>query len=176
MPRMAEEPQAAKALTQAEGENNKPVYEVGFLIARTVGENGVAATLDKIRASIGDVEIISDGAPQKIQLAYTIEDNFTGKINKNTDAYFGWIKFAIKDEDGENDVSSLQSSLSNLKEILRFIVVKTAREDTMASAARAVWTSDRLEGQTLQKSPKEQERGGEVSDEELDRSIEALVQ
>ena len=62
-----------------------------------------------------------------------------------------------------------------MKEILRFILVETTREDSIAAPRRAVFSSDRLEGKTIEKRPGAVEKGGKVSDEELDKSIEALV-
>jgi hypothetical protein len=61
--------------------------------------------------------------------------------------------------------------------VLRYLLVQTVREEE-APARRAVFTSDRLEGETLKKpvAPAEEPtKGGEVSEEELDKSIDAIV-
>jgi hypothetical protein len=54
------------------------------------------------------------------------------------------------------------------------LLVETVRED-VAPTRRAVFTSDRLEGETLKKPVAEAEKPAEVSEEELDKSIDALV-
>ena len=132
------------------------------------------AVADKIRAEIkkNDAEIITERAPQKITLAYTVERPVSGGVKeKHGSAYFGSIKFATEPE----HIQALQGMLRGMKEVLRFIVVETMREEIIATPRRAVFSSDRLEGKTIEKRPGALEKSGQVSDEELDKSIEALV-
>ena len=164
---MAEMSQADMASTQATAEA-RPVYEVGFHLLPSIPEEGVAERVEKIRALLGDAEIISDGFPQKMTLAYTIERAAGGRREKFTQAYFGWIKFATD----RGNVEPLQEKLRSMGEVLRFILIETVRETE--THKRAVFQSDRLEGKTLEKH-REAEKGGQVSEEELDKSIESLT-
>jgi len=157
--------------SQAPAKDPTPVYEVGFHVVPTVGDDGVGAIVEKIRTAIGESEFIAEGFPQKMTLAYTIERASQGKREKYNEAYFGWIKFATARE----HIPALEAALRNMKEVLRSLIIETVREDLTVRQTRAVFTSDRLEGQTLKKVPTEREERGEVSDEELDKSIEALV-
>lgn len=189
MPCMEETSRAEDALTQAThasaeasaGEasdnENRPVYEVGFHVVPQVGDDGVAAVVEKIRKAIGDgAEFISEGFPKKMRLAYVIERSEQGKREKFSDSYFGWIKFALALEEANKEaVSSLDGKFRGMKDILRFIMIKTTRADAGAAPRRAIFTSDRLEGATIEAPKRESEQAGEVSEEELDKSIEALV-
>jgi ribosomal protein S6 len=172
---MAEMSQAAEASSQAkEYSDEQAVFEVGFHVVATLPEEEVTGVVEKIKAEIqkSGAEIIKETAPQKIALAYTIERPVSGATReKHQSAYFGAIKFATTRE----AIPALQAALRSMHEILRFLLVETTREEVLAMPRRAVFASDRLEGKTIEKRPGTQERGGEVSDEELDKSIEALV-
>lgn len=166
---MAEMSQAS-ASTQATSDA-RPVYEVGFHLLPSIPEGEVAAAADKIRSLLGSSEIISQGAPERMTLAYTIERADQGKRQKFTQSYFGWIKFAAEDQSG---IDSLRESLREMQEVIRYLVIKTVREDAK-QAKRAVFGSDRLEGETIQKAPRAAEKKAEVSQEELDKSIDAIT-
>lgn len=167
---MAEKPQGAEPSTQADIAVKLPVYEVGFHLVPTIGEDGIAPAVEKLRKALGDAEIIAEGFPAKISFSYVIERATQGKREKFSEAYFGWIKFAAPSE----TVAVLEEAL-NTPEVLRHLIIHTVREDIANRPARAVFTSDRLEGKTLEKPTTAPEKAGEVSEEELNKSIEALV-
>ncbi|MBX4192313.1 30S ribosomal protein S6 [Candidatus Parcubacteria bacterium] len=169
---MAEAAQGQEPSSQAQG-SKTPVYEVGFHIVPTIGEEQIGGVVEKIRAALGESEIIKDQFPSKIVLTYTIERSNQGKREKYHEAYFGWIKFAAERE----NIPAIEQAIRGMREVLRYILVETVRED-VASPRRAIFTSDRLEGQTLKKptSTPETAAPAGVSEEELDKSIEALVQ
>ncbi len=167
---MAEKPQGAEPSTQADIAELLPVYEVGFHLVPQVGDDGVAPIVDKIRKALGNAEIISEGFPAKMSLAYTIERADQGKREKFSEAYFGFIKFAAP----SSTIAELEEALKT-PQVLRHLIIHTTREDLMARPTRAVFTSDRLEGQTIAKPAAAPEKAGEGSQEELDKSIESLV-
>lgn len=149
----------------------RPIYEVAFHLVSTVGDEGVGAAAEKVRKLLGDAEIISEGFPQKLTFAYTIERASQGKREKYSEGYFGWIKFATE----ADKIPGLQKALTDLHEVLRFLIVETVREDIALEPRRVVFGSDRLEGKTLEKPAAAPEKVAEVSQEELDKSIDALV-
>lgn len=163
--------QATKADPSAPVKNTTPIYEVGFHIVPTVGEDSLGAIVEKIRKAIGDVEFIAESYPQKMTLAYVIERAAGGKREKYSEAYFGWIKFAAE-RDG---IPALEAKLLATNEVLRSLIIQTVREDIAMAPRRAVFTSDRLEGETIAAPKRAKEEGGPVSDAELDKSIEALT-
>lgn len=184
---MAETSQAPEASSQATSDpsaaavkNTTPVYEIGFHIVPTVGDEGVSAVVESVRKALGDAEIISEGFPKKMTLAYQIERPWSGaaadgaaqgKYEKYTESYFEHIKFAMN-RDG---ITAFTASMRAMRPVLRFLIIETVREDIATAPRRAVFTSDRLEGKTLEKPVAEPEKAAEVSDAELDKSIEALT-
>ena len=167
----ASEPFAASADTK-EGEtgNTTPVYEIGYHLVPTLAEAEVAPMADKIRAMLGNAEIIKEEAPRKINLAYIIERPGAGRREKYAEAYFGFKKFALDKE----HINGIEQGLRAERAVLRYLLIQTVREE--AAARRAVFTSDRLEGETIKKPvAKVAEEKAEVSEEELDKSIDALV-
>ncbi len=172
---MAEKSQeSTDSLTQANIQaDGRPVYEIGLHLVPTLEGTAVAGVVENLRAELakGNAEIISEVTPEKMVLAYTVERASTGKREKYNESYFGWVKFAIEKE----YIPALESYLRSTREILRYLLVETIREDVVATARRAVFTSDRLEGETIKKPAAAPETKSDVSDEELDKSIDALV-
>jgi ribosomal protein S6 len=171
---MAETSHPAEAgSTQASPIETRPIYEIGFHVVPTVDEANVPAVVAKILATLkkGDAEIISEQAPARMRLAYTIERATVGKREKYDEAYFGVIKFATERE----NIGALEQFVRGDREILRYLLVETTREDIMAAPRRATFASDRLEGETIKKPVAAPEKPAEVSQEDLDKSIDALV-
>ena len=165
--------------SQANEGSEKSVYEVGFHIVPTVAESDLGSVLEKIRAALakGDLpdgkagaEIIKEEFPAKKALAYTVERSVTGKREKYNESYFGFIKFAMD----KGSVVAFMNTLRSMSEVLRFLVIETVREDAVVPR-RAVFSSDRLEGETIKKPVATPEAVAEVSEEELNKSIDALV-
>lgn len=172
---MAKDTHSASAeLTQAShlpsGEA-RPIYEIGYHLIPTLTEEGVAAAVEALKKTLGDAEIIKNEAPIKIPFAYVIERRGQGKREKYAEGYFGFIKFAT---DKEN-IGAIEQYLRSTHEVLRHLLIETVREDSSSTPRRAVFSSDRLEGETLKKPAAEPEKGGEVSEAELDKSIDAIV-
>lgn len=171
---MADESRSASAeqsqATTAPSGDSRPVYEIGYHLVPTLAEDAVASEVAKIRAMLGDAEIIKDEAPRKMTLSYIIERPGAGRREKYGEAYFGFIKFAIDKE----HINTIEGKLRADRPVLRYLLVETVREE-IAPTRRAVFASDRLEGETLKKPVAEPEKAAEVSEEELDKSIDALV-
>ncbi|MEI6864085.1 MAG: 30S ribosomal protein S6 [Candidatus Adlerbacteria bacterium] len=165
--------EAAQVLTQANVSESRPVYEVGFHVAPTVGDDGVAGVVAEVKSALGRAEIISEQFPEKMSLAYTIVRSETGKREKSNEAYFGFIKFAL----GREALPAFQEALRANKNVLRYLVIETLREDISTAPRRAVFASDRLEGETIKKPVEDApvEKPAEISQEEIDKSLDALV-
>ena len=157
---------------EASEQDTRPVYEVAFHVVPTVEETKVGDVVETIRTVLtkASAEIIKDQFPQKMTLAYAIERSVAGKREKYAESYFGFIKFATE----RSEIGALETVLKNSKEILRYLLIETSREDIVI-ARRAVYSSNRLEGETIKKPTSTPEASGEVSEEELQKSIDALV-
>jgi ribosomal protein S6 len=165
---------ASAELTQANAApsgDTHPIYEIGYHLIPTLTEAEVVTAVASLRKVLGQAEIIKEETPVKIPLAYVIERRGQGKREKYGEAYFGFIKFATEKE----NIAAIEQYLRATHEVLRHLLIETVREDTSTIPRRAVFTSGRLEGETLKKPVAEIENAGEVSEEELDKSIDAIV-
>ena len=170
---MAETSQASASSQANSPLDTRPIYEIGFHVVPTVDEAGAAKVADMIKAAVvkNDAEVISEAAPSRMRLSYTIERATAGAREKYDEAYFGFIKFAIERE----HVAGLEQILRANREILRYLFVQTIREDIVSAPRRVTFASDRLEGETIKKPVAEPEKSAEVSEEDLEKSIDALV-
>lgn len=159
--------------SQAAPKDTRPLFEVGYHVVPTVEEAKVSDVSNALRDELEKIqaEITKEQSPTKMTLTYTIERAASGKREKYGEAYFGWIRFAVKERDG---IPAVLNFLQNKKEILRFLLIEIAHEEQVAPR-RAVFSSNRLLGETIKKPTALPEAGGEVSEEELNKSIEALM-
>jgi ribosomal protein S6 len=176
---MEQTSQADTAFTQATDANSLAdvssapiIYEVGFHLVPTIAEDGVGAAVEGVRRLIGDdAEFISEGYPSKVALAYVIERASQGKREKYSEAWFGWIKFAAT----RDKIPALEAALNASRDVLRSLIIETVREDIVAPKPRAVFSSDRLQGETIKKPDAPAEKAVPVSEAQLDKSIDALA-
>lgn len=106
--------------------------------------------------------------PKLIPLAYTMGKVIQNVRHKFDTAHFGWIKFTMPTE----KVLELKKKLDLDPNLIRFILLKTVKENTIAS--KRFIRPDR----PLRTKPKE-EGGAEapvaINKEEIDKEIEAMV-
>lgn len=147
------------------GEGN--VYELGFLLVPEITEEKLPEAFGAIKEVVmkhGAVAI-SEEFPKQIALAYTIERSFKNKIERYNEAFFSWIKFELDAE----KVKALDAELRLRGDVVRFLLVKTVRENTM-SAKRPMGIRRKTTG-SKEKDP----NAPEMNKEEIDREIDALV-
>ncbi len=156
----------------------KQIYEFGFHILSTLTEDELAGAVDILRAEITKHggSFISEGTPELIDLAYTMTVNDGGKHIKYNKAYFGWIKIEIepaKADELKHDIFDTD------KNILRYIFIKTVREDTRVQAREeTLQTLEEVKTTgTLEKKQviEEDKKNKEVSDEDIDKAVDELV-
>jgi ribosomal protein S6 len=152
-------------------EGSQRVYEVGYLLLPSIPEERLSENSDAIKKMISDVSgtIISQGDPQFRNLSYEMVKTIGTRNEKFRTAYFGWIKF---ETDAEN-IAPLQEKLKMTDAILRFLLIKTVREDTLSSFARAEEMAVESDGEDV--SAPESEADTVAPDEEIDKSIDELV-
>jgi ribosomal protein S6 len=120
------------------------VYEIGFHLIPLVSEDEVASHVSTIKSILdkAGVKVISEEFPTLIELAYTISKKVRGSKESFNSAYFGWIKFEASPE----AIEEIDEAVRGLEEVLRFIIVKTLREDTIIKKDTRV--DDAEEGET----------------------------
>ena len=151
------------------------VYEVGYLIVPTVTEEKVGEEVATIRASIeqNGGAVISEESPKLRKLSYSIAKVVDSKKHNHDEAYFGWVKFEVP----VANLSKIEEGLKKEKNILRYLVMKTIRENTMFTQRIPDVVAEKpdevsLKTSELATAPEEKKI---VSQDEIDKSIDALV-
>ncbi len=113
----------------SEKETITRVYELGYILVPTAPEAEVPGLVDALKASITKAggTVSSEGAPEFIDLAYTMEKSVASKKYKYSQGYFGWIKFETTPEQME----VLKKALDSMLEVVRYILVKTSIENAV---------------------------------------------
>jgi ribosomal protein S6 len=151
----------------AEGDNSK-VYELGYLLVPTIKEEDlgiVYGNLKELIISLGG-EIIADEMPKMINLAYTIAKVTSNVRHKWDTAYFAWTKFTME----ASNLLELKKRLDLDANFVRFLILKTVRENTIAAKRFA-----RGETYKRPKTGTENEAAAPINKEEIDKEIDALV-
>lgn len=146
------------------------VYEVGYHIVPTVSPEHLPKEVDAIKAVLGNVgaTVISEEAPKMMNLAYEMLKVVGPKRDYFKTAYFGSIKF----ESEPKAAVELKKALDLSDKVLRFIIVKTVRENTMHGYKFLKDAKDASRRPTDKKADAPKAEG---NPEELDKSIEKLV-
>ncbi|MEJ0001596.1 MAG: 30S ribosomal protein S6 [bacterium] len=149
------------------------VYEIGYLLVPTTAEEQVPALYGNMKEAVTSMEgtLISDEMPKMIPLAYTMLKVYKNVRSKYDTAYFGWVKFTMDSQ----KLLELKKTLDLDPNIIRFLIVKTVKENTIA-ARRFM---HREGGGTSHRRPVTAKREGEapveINKEEVDKEIEAMV-
>lgn len=153
------------------------VYEVGYHLMPTIDESDVLVHVAKIKSLIDERGgiVISEEMPKLIVLAYDISKTINTKKQKFSKAYFGWVKFEMDPA----KILDLKNKIESLPEVLRLLVIKTVKENTIHTPKIPMFKREnKEEGMITSKDfpiPVEVAEKTEISEEEIDKSIDELV-
>ncbi len=161
-------------------ENNKDnvdsgeaqIYEIGYHLLPTVAESELSAEVSKIHSAITGAKgsIIGEGFPEIRALAYDISKRIETKHTHFNRAYFGWVKFEVE----RSLLSKIESALTTNPNVLRFLTIKTVKENTMyVPKMVSIKKEDSIEP-TVSGTEEKVEKAP-ASAEEIDKSIDELV-
>ncbi len=153
-------------------EGGKQVYELGYHIVSTVAEESLPKEVEVLKAIVlkdGGSQI-AEGEPKLINLAYPMTKSVADTKKKFDTAYFGWIKFEAKSE----LIPEMKKKLDASEKVLRYLLIKTVRENTMYSPKLTVRSAAKEEAPKAKKSVKTTETKA-ASVEELDKTIDEMV-
>ena len=156
-------------MSEENEEKELKIYELGYLLPSRLAEEEVGREYGKLKELIANSggEMVSDEIPKKISLAYTMQKVVANVRERFDTAYFGWIKFAMDPE----KVLELKKNLSQNPQLIRFLIFKTVKENTIATK--------RFVRDTPYRKPfvprKKEETTAPINKEEIDKEIEAMV-
>jgi ribosomal protein S6 len=154
--------------TSEEKEVRLSVYEVGYIMVPTIAEENLSGEVTAFKDMFleNGAVFISDEYPKLIELAYVMSRSINNKSQKFSYGYFGWVKF----ECNTDQARIIKSILDKNEKLVRFLMIKTVRENTM-SVKR---TYSRQDGNKRRYTPKVEEVE-KINEETIDKEIEALV-
>ena len=138
------------------------VYEIGFHLDPDLSESEAAKAYQGIREVIEEAgTVVAEGAPQKIQLAYTVSRTEQSVRRDFDSSFFAWIAY---EADGAGH-DKVQEAANAENRIFRFIDLRTTKEAAQHAAEMH---------EIMLKSPEKGEEG-EVSDAEIDAAIKEVA-
>ena len=152
-------------------ENEGKIYEVGFHLVPFLSEEQVVEEVASIKAIIEkhNGEIIHEDAPKLRPLSYEIAKVTAGVKRNHDQAYFGFIKYNGSAE----GAIAIKTDLDKKDTIIRFILIKTIKDNTMYGNRAA-----RVDGPRGKKGKDEEGKEGVASpltEAEMDKTIDELV-
>lgn len=132
----------------------KRIYELGFHIDPELPEAEAKKIYQTLRDKMAD--IVAEGEPQKIPLAYTVSRTEQSVRRDFNSSYFGWIAYQA---DGPTHAAVIEMATEE-GHIFRFLDLRTTKDAAQHSAEVH---------ELMMKSPEKQEE--EVSDVELDQAL-----
>ena len=146
------------------------VYELGYLLVPSIKEEDLSVSYGDIKELVSSFggEIITDEMPKTIELAYPMQKVTLNVRHKFHTAYFGWVKFVMDSV----KVLELKAKLDQSLNLIRFLIFKTVKENTIAS--KRFIRGDSYKRPVLHKTPLN-ETAVPINKEEIDKEIDALV-
>ena len=107
------------------------VYEVSALFVPELDSAALSQTVESLKGKLQALEanIISEGQPVHIKLAYTVEKHINNKIRRADFAHFYWVKFEVEPSKIQEIENYFKLDLN--EKSLRHLLVKTVRENTV---------------------------------------------
>ncbi len=154
-------------------ENDGRVYELAYLFVPTLAEETVSASFGNLKALLGEhgASFISEELPKMMDLAYRMNRTIDNKKTWFENAYFGWIKFEID----PSEIATIEGKLKRDEQIIRFMTLKTVKENTIASKKPHREYRRKTEGKSAEGEAGESVPAPEINKEEVDKQIDALV-
>ncbi len=142
------------------------VYEVGFHIVPTVSPENLPKEVDAIKAVLAKngAVTISEEFPKLRALAYQMIKAVGPARHRCDSAYFGWIKF----EAPKMAIAEINKAMDANEKVLRYITVKTVRENTLYGAQL-------LAEEKAREEAAKSAQAAQKPAEELDKTIDKMV-
>ena len=105
------------------------IYEISFIFDNKLDESAALEKGNAIKQSIATLggSFISEEAPYMRELAYEMTRVVNNVNVRFSEGYFGWIKFEMEAE----KVKEFEKALKLDEQLVRYLVVKTVRENTV---------------------------------------------
>ncbi len=154
-------------------EGDLQVYEVGFHVLPNISEEEVGSVVSTIHDILkkNESSIISEGLPEMTDLSYEMVKTIETRNLRFNKAYFGWVKFEVD----RSKVNDIKAKIEVLPSILRFLILKTVKENTVFTPKSPIFRKDVQKDDVSADSHEVQAEKVHVSEAEIDKSIDELL-
>lgn len=163
------EKESTKVVKTANKTDTSKIYELGYILVSSLPDEKITEEVESIKTLLvkNGAEIVSGEDPILIDLAYPMVKVVSTQRQKYSRGYFGWVKFETEGD----TLAEIKKALDLSSTMLRYMIVKTVRENTLLNGKMILRKEEREEMVP-------EEVGDEVSIESaevLDKSIDDLV-
>ncbi len=147
-------------------------YEIGYLLTPFLQAEKVEETVEAMyKTLIDDLGglIIVKTAPKMRSLAYPVSKFISNKKSTVREAYFGAVKFQISPE----KIRTIKEVLEKDNNVVRFLIVAIPKNSERVIIPRGV-VSKRANSEVSKEEVVE--KGEEMTNEEIDKEIEGLLE
>ena len=155
----------------AEGAHDeRDQYECAFHILPTIADGEVAGVVDELKKVVTDHggEIFEAEDPQRFTLAYEIRKSIEGRHQRFTTSWFGWIRFTLS----RDQLEKVVEEWNHRTDMVRHLTIRLTKEE-VANPQRVF--EKKVEPATVIVSPTDSDISGEISEEDLNKSLEGIT-
>ncbi len=170
----------SEKIEEKQGKNDEVlIYEISYLLLPNIAATETSSKAQDLKSEMQSLgaQIISDENPVLIDLAYAMVKTVGATRHKVTTGYFGWVKLEVK-RDSEAVISKIKRFLDENNDIVRYLIVKTVRENTLLNGKMMLQKEKKEVGEVRDSEDSvepESEKPVGDSAEEIDKSIDNLV-
>ena len=151
------------------------VYELAYLFVPTLDVDASMERFVQLKSYLQDkgAEVISEDTPKLIELQYEMSRTIQNKKTWFDEGYFGWVKFALEPD----AVKAIHDELERDETIIRFMIIKTVRENTISAKKSFGYRARKDDSSTDEKidAPEEVKEAEHIVEADVDRAVDALV-
>lgn len=145
-------------------------YECAFHVLPTVADGEVADVVEGLKSIIRSHggEIADEESPQRFTLAYEIRKAVEGRMPRFTSSWFGWMRFSLS----RDQLAQVTKEIQYRPQVLRYLIIRITRDE--AAHPFRFFVSQK-ESATVLLSEASSEEAAEVSEEDLNKSLESIT-
>ncbi len=123
--------------------DSSKIYELGYILVSSLPDEKIADEVASLKDLLvkNDADVISSEDPILIDLAYSMVKVVSTERQKYGRGYFGWIKF----EGEAATLEAVKKVLDLSPTMLRYMIVKTVRENTLLNGKMVLRQEEREE-------------------------------
>lgn len=146
-------------------------YEFAFHLLPTVADGEVEGVVNDLKKLIGahGGEIFDEEAPQRFTLAYEIRKSVEGRSSRFVNSWFGWVRFTLY----ASELAKITEEIDHRSDVLRYLIVRLTRAEK--ENPYRFFVKKPVESATVVLSEADSEEAVEVSEEDLNKSLEGIT-